>query len=87
MYKGWYDADASLYPKQAGNRYYYDQKTGLMAKGWLNIDEQTTISMKSQDVEHHLVHLEAGEVPIERNYKMEKFVATPEEWFHAMGER
>ena len=38
MYKGWYDADASLYPQQAGNRYYYDQKTGLMAKGWLNID-------------------------------------------------
>ena len=34
-----------------------------------------------------MAHLEAGEVPIERNYKMEKLVATPEEWFHAMGER
>ena len=37
MIKGWYTvegADAKLYPTQVGNKYYYDYKTGLMAKGW-----------------------------------------------------
>ncbi len=41
MYKGWYTVegvDADLYPSQAGNTYYYDNKTGLMAKGYLTID-------------------------------------------------
>ena len=41
MYKGWYKVqgrDAQIYPDQAGNVYYYDEKTGLMAKGWTTID-------------------------------------------------
>lgn len=41
MYKGWYTvqgSDATLYPSQAGNTYYYDPKTGLMAKGSVTID-------------------------------------------------
>ena len=41
MYKGWYQVqgrDALIYPHQAGNIYYYDFKTGLMAKGWTVID-------------------------------------------------
>lgn len=41
MYKGWYTvegADAELYPTQAGNTYYYDPKTGLMARGYVYID-------------------------------------------------
>ncbi len=41
MYKGWYTVEgqqASIYPNQAGNTYYYDPKTGLMAKGDLIID-------------------------------------------------
>ncbi len=41
MYKGWYSVtgrDADIYPAQAGNIYYYDPKTGLMAKGWTTID-------------------------------------------------
>ena len=36
MIKGWYTVkgkDIELYPDQAGNTYYYDYKTGLMAKG------------------------------------------------------
>lgn len=41
MVKGWYTVDeeeAKIYPKQAGNTYYYDHKTGLMAKGLTTID-------------------------------------------------
>ena len=42
MIKGWYTAsgelDEKLYPDQKGNVYYYDQKTGLMAKGLYVID-------------------------------------------------
>ena len=41
MIKGWYKvqgSDVNLYPKQAGNIYYYDPTTGLMAKGQLTID-------------------------------------------------
>ena len=44
MYKGWYTVegeDALLYPSQAGNTYYYDKKTGLMAKGTVTIDGVT----------------------------------------------
>ncbi len=41
MFKGWYkvtSSEAQYYPKQVGNIYYYDPKTGLMAKGDLVID-------------------------------------------------
>ena len=41
MIKGWYvvtGSDIQLYPKQAGCVYYYDPKTGLMAKGTVIID-------------------------------------------------
>lgn len=41
MYKGWYTvtgSDAELYPSQVGNTYYYDPKTGLMAKGYVVIE-------------------------------------------------
>ncbi len=41
MLKGWVKIQGSLaelYPSQAGNTYYYDRKTGLMAKGWTVID-------------------------------------------------
>ncbi len=41
MVKGWYKvqgSDEKLYPKQAGNVYYYDRQTGLMAKGTVKID-------------------------------------------------
>lgn len=44
MIKGWitiYGRLAELYPKQKGNRYYYDNRTGLMAKGWTVIDGRT----------------------------------------------
>lgn len=44
MYKGWYTVegeDALLYPSQAGNTYYYDKKTGLMARGTVTIDGVT----------------------------------------------
>ena len=44
MYKGWYTVegrDASIYPNQVGNTYYYDYKTGLMAKGYTIIDGRT----------------------------------------------
>ena len=37
----WYTVegtDAILYPTQAGNTYYYDPQTGLMAKGYVIID-------------------------------------------------
>ena len=56
MYKGWYTVegtDAYIYPEQIGNTYYYDYQTGLMAKGWQNIDgkdyyfdEQTGVLVK-----------------------------------------
>ncbi len=41
MVKGWYKVqgeDEAIYPDQAGNIYYYDQMTGLMAKGYITID-------------------------------------------------
>ena len=42
MIKGWYcvytDEDIQRYPDQAGNWYYYDLQTGLMAKGWVTIN-------------------------------------------------
>ena len=41
MMKGWVTIDGALagvYPGQAGNTYYYDYKTGLMAKGGVVID-------------------------------------------------
>lgn len=41
MVKGWYEVngdDLLVYPQQAGNIYYYEEITGLMAKGWTNID-------------------------------------------------
>ncbi len=44
MMKGWVDITgplAEIYPSQAGNRYYYDTKTGLMAKGNITIDGVT----------------------------------------------
>ncbi len=43
MLKGWVTISGALadcYPDQAGNTYYYDHKTGLMAKGNLSIDGQ-----------------------------------------------
>ncbi len=43
MVKGWYTVegdDIELYPEQAGNTYYYDPKTGLMAKGYVQIGGQ-----------------------------------------------
>lgn len=41
MIKGWYTVEGSdidIYPDQAGNTYYYDDQTGLMAKGYVSID-------------------------------------------------
>ncbi len=41
MIKGWVTIEgelAELYPEQSGNVYYYDTRTGLMAKGELEID-------------------------------------------------
>ncbi len=41
MIKGWVTITGPLaqyYPKQAGNTYYYDHRTGLMAKGRVKID-------------------------------------------------
>jgi hypothetical protein len=40
MMKGWVTIIgtlAEIYPEQAGNRYFYDYTTGLMAKGWTTI--------------------------------------------------
>ena len=40
MMKGWVTITgdlATLYPGQNGNTYYYDTRTGLMAKGWVNL--------------------------------------------------
>ena len=44
MLKGWVTIEgalADLYPEQAGNTYYYDNRTGLMAKGEVTIGGQT----------------------------------------------
>ncbi len=44
MLKGWITIEgdlAVLYHDQAGNKYYYDRKTGLMAKGETVIDGVT----------------------------------------------
>ena len=41
MLKGWVTITGTLaevYPDQAGNTYYYDHYTGLVAKGRLTID-------------------------------------------------
>ena len=40
MIKGWYTVptDSTLYESQRGNTYYYDESTGLMAKGELTLD-------------------------------------------------
>ena len=41
MLKGWVEIKgelAELYPDQKGNVYYYDNFTGLMAKGWITIE-------------------------------------------------
>ncbi len=41
MLKGWVEIKGDLataYPDQKGNTYYYDTRTGLMAKGWVKID-------------------------------------------------
>ncbi len=41
MLKGWVTIEgelAVLYPEQKGNEYYYDHRTGLMAKGHVTID-------------------------------------------------
>lgn len=37
MIKGWYTEDGSINPQQKGNTYFYDEQTGLMAKGWITI--------------------------------------------------
>jgi len=41
MIKGWYWADANIYPEQAGKRYYYDLQTGAMTKGTRTINGVT----------------------------------------------
>ena len=38
LIKGWYTEDGSIVPGQKGNVYFYDQQTGLMAKGWITIE-------------------------------------------------
>ena len=46
MFKGWVHIEgdlAQIYPKQAGNTYYYDHMTGLMAKGTIVIDGETHV--------------------------------------------
>ena len=46
MFKGWVTIEGELaarYPDQAGNTYYYDTKTGLMAKGVVQIGGQTYV--------------------------------------------
>ncbi len=46
MFKGWYTVEgdqAKIYPNQKGNTYYYDPKTGLMAKGTVEIDGYTCV--------------------------------------------
>ena len=42
MFKGWVTIQGKLaetYPKQKGNTYYYDTMTGLMAKGWVTLED------------------------------------------------
>ena len=44
MIKGWYkvsEYDRRYYPEQVGNVYFYDYKTGLMAKGMTVIEDST----------------------------------------------
>ena len=44
MLKGWVTIQGALaaaYPKQKGNTYYYDSKTGFMARGWVTIKGNT----------------------------------------------
>jgi glucan-binding YG repeat protein len=44
MLKGWVTIDgdlAKIYPTQKGNRYYYDNQTGIMAKGYVKIGYYT----------------------------------------------
>lgn len=44
MLKGWITIEGPLaekYPDQEGNTYYYDSRTGLMAKGDITIDGVT----------------------------------------------
>ena len=41
MLKGWVTISgdlAKVYPTQKGNKYFYDYKTGAMARGWTKID-------------------------------------------------
>ena len=41
MCKGWITIEgalAEIYPDQVGNTYYYDNRTGLMAKGLVTIE-------------------------------------------------
>ncbi len=47
MIKGWYmvdpaGRDATIYPDQVGNIYYYDPQTGLMAKGYTEIWDEAS---------------------------------------------
>ena len=58
MVKGWYEVSGDellVYPEQAGNIYYYDRKTGLMAKGWTRINgvdyhfDETTGVLDTED--------------------------------------
>lgn len=45
MLKGWVTIEgalADLYPDQKGNRYYYDTRTGLMAKGLVTFSDGST---------------------------------------------
>ena len=44
MLKGWVTISGDLetiYPDQAGNIYYYDNRTGLMARGYITLDGVT----------------------------------------------
>lgn len=63
MVKGWYTVegeDANIYPSQAGNTYYYDETTGLMAKGAIVIDNET------YEFNSLTGALEKGEKPIKK---------------------
>jgi len=67
MYKGWYTvegADAEIYPTQAGNTYYYDPMTGLMAKGYVSIDGTTYYFDEVTGVLNKENSFEQGEVII-----------------------
>ncbi len=60
MLKGWVKIEGALaqcYADQVGNLYYYDQKTGLMAKGWVSIggsweyfDEETGVCQTRSEI-------------------------------------